>query len=254
MTCEPSEPVPVPASAVPPPSRRCPFDRPLGGALVALMAGMALAGRAGGGLGERSAWQSLALALLPMQVCAVGTFVALLRRERAGRPWGALLGWRAPAGLTTRQLLRRLGLEWLTLLAVTLLISQAVMWGARALGVELEAQHVVRLLQASGSPSLVALATLSATVLAPLSEELLFRRGLHGVLAWRLPARLATPLTALCFALLHGQLHTVPTLVAIGLALQWVCQREGLRQAILLHAAYNASQLLLLALTVLAEP
>ena len=58
---------------------------------MALMAGMALAGRAGGGLGERSAWQSLALALLPMQVCAVGTFVALLRRERAGRPWGALL-------------------------------------------------------------------------------------------------------------------------------------------------------------------
>lgn len=250
MTCEPSEPV---LSVVPPPVRGCPFDRPLAGALVALMAGMALMGPLSAWLGELSAWQSLALSLFPMQVFAVVTFMTMLRWELRGRPWRTLLGWCAPAGLTSRQLLRRLGLEWLTLLAATLLISQAVMWGAKALGVELEAQHVVRLLLASRSPALAVLAVLSATVLAPVSEELLFRRGLHGVLACRLP-RLATPLTALCFALLHGQLHTVPTLVAIGLALQWTCRREGLRQAILLHAAYNASQLLLLALTLLAEP
>ncbi|MGN0878916.1 MAG: lysostaphin resistance A-like protein [Oligosphaeraceae bacterium] len=250
MSCEPSAPV---LSVVPPPAWRCPFDRPLAGALVALMAGMALVGQVTAWLGELSAWQTLALSLLPMQVFAVVTFMWMLQRERHGQPWGTLLGWRPAAGLTSRQCLRRLGLEWLTLLTVTLLVSQAVLWGARALGVELEAQHVVRLLVASRSPALAVLVVLSATVLAPVSEELLFRRGLHGVLACRLP-RLATPLTALCFALLHGQLHTVPTLVAVGLALQWACRREGLRQAILLHAAYNASQLLLLALSLLAEP
>lgn len=82
--------------------------------------------------------------------------------------------------------------------------------------------------------------TLSLCVLGPLCEELLFRGALLHALA-PYGGRFAALISALLFAMMHGNfMQGVPTFV-IGLYLAWITLRAGcILPAIMAHMIYNA--------------
>lgn len=92
-------------------------------------------------------------------------------------------------------------------------------------------------------------------VLAPLAEEIIFRRGLHAWLATRLTrmwhgVSLPNLLVALLFGLLHALRHgsaamLLTALPALLIGLAWERSGRQLRVAVAVHAWYNASLMLL---------
>ena len=87
--------------------------------------------------------------------------------------------------------------------------------------------------------------TLSLCVLGPLFEELLFRGALLHALA-PYGGRFAALVSALLFAMMHGNfMQGVPTFI-IGLYLAWITLRAGcILPAILAHMIYNTYATLL---------
>ncbi len=77
-------------------------------------------------------------------------------------------------------------------------------------------------------------------VVAPLSEELLFRGVLLSAFARHLSFHFANLLQALLFAVIHGELLLSPFFLAMGLVAGWTVRRTGgLRAAVLLHILNN---------------
>ncbi|MDD5697702.1 MAG: CPBP family intramembrane metalloprotease [Victivallaceae bacterium] len=84
-------------------------------------------------------------------------------------------------------------------------------------------------------------------VLAPLTEELVFRRFIFGFLAPRCGFLTALVLTSGIFAVIHFSLYSLPALFFLGIAFQLIYLKFGsLYPAILMHSFNNA-----IALTVL---
>jgi membrane protease YdiL (CAAX protease family) len=82
----------------------------------------------------------------------------------------------------------------------------------------------------------------SATVLAPVCEELAFRGHLLSALRQRLGPAAAIALTALAFAALHLDPVRLPGLVFLGVLFGWLTWRSGsVYPAILAHAVNNAA-------------
>ena len=102
-------------------------------------------------------------------------------------------------------------------------------------------QPLVELIQETNEPwALVALAVL-AIVIAPLSEECLFRAGLYRFLKQHIPQRLATGLTALLFALVHYNTLSFLPLFLLGILLSIAYESTGyIRTPYLFHALFNA--------------
>lgn len=99
------------------------------------------------------------------------------------------------------------------------------------------------------SPPLAPALLLSSCFLAPCAEELLYRRLLPDALTHRGFPRLASHfLSALLFAVAHGNPRAFLSLVLFSLSLSALQEREDTLQAILVHGAFNALTLLSLAL------
>lgn len=97
--------------------------------------------------------------------------------------------------------------------------------------------------QGTASASALVLLVLAAVVIGPLTEELMMRGLLLPWLAGWLDARIALPLSALAFGLLHPQYGSSDLLVIVwlGWVFGWARLRSGrLLPAIALHAAFNA--------------
>jgi len=141
-------------------------------------------------------------------------------------------------------------------MAVGLLAALAMQVVAIGSGVALIASGID--LGAQDPPSalprlLVPLAAIAAAV----GEEYLFRQGLFGWLARRMPSGAANFVQATVFGFAHmvflvtpaavafwslafiTPLTALPTLISIGLILGWVYQREGLKAAIAAHVTFN---------------
>ena len=142
-------------------------------------------------------------------------------RPSQGRPMG-------PLGLG-KVLVITLGLVYLSNL-LTLLLTQFI--GT------LRGQAVTNPVDSLGGYPMV-LNLLLGCVIAPLSEEYLFRR----LLLERLRPygdSFAIPASALCFGLFHGNLNQLFYAVAVGAVFAYVVLRTGcLWQTILLHALVN---------------
>ena len=94
----------------------------------------------------------------------------------------------------------------------------------------------------------VALTTLLGCVIAPITEELMFRRLLLNRLR-PYGEKFAVVASALCFGLFHGNLNQVFYAFAIGLVFAYVALRTGrLWQVMLLHAMVNSISVLILPL------
>lgn len=111
-----------------------------------------------------------------------------------------------------------------------------------------ENQHpFLRLLQRDGSMSVVVgWLVLSAVVVAPLKEELLFRAMLQDGLARRIGSTAAIGITSVLFCLVHGFPDAL-ALLPLALILGYVYdRRQSVLSVVLIHALFNLTNILIL--------
>lgn len=100
--------------------------------------------------------------------------------------------------------------------------------------------NAVSLLRRSLDPLFVAVIVPTICLLAPVSEELLFRGALFGWLRSRLPSSAAIVLTAALFAGAHLLPALFPVLFVFGLGATWIRDRTGSTlNSFAMHATQN---------------
>ena len=119
------------------------------------------------------------------------------------------------------------------------------------LGGEAPVQEVVQIVDEAAGPGTKTAVVVTAVVLAPLAEELVFRGVLLRALARRYPGWPATVGSAAAFALAHlldaNAGLAVPALFVMGLVLARMVQASGrLGGAVAAHAGFNLLSVLLL--------
>ncbi len=119
-------------------------------------------------------------------------------------------------------------------------------YGAQCLGYsfagpDAEPQPIVTfLMHAQGWQSYLAVIAI-AVFAAPLTEELIFRGCLYGIVRQVGGRYVAMGVSAIVFALIHGHIPSLPGLVILALALALVYEKTGTLWApISMHAAFNA--------------
>lgn len=129
-----------------------------------------------------------------------------------------------------------------------------VVWGTAALwtfllrqfGIEAERQELVGIFAQTEDTRLLVAMVLLAVVVAPVTEELVFRAGLYRFLLARTAPWLATAISAALFALLHFNLLSFVPLVALGAIFALVYRRTGrIVVPMLAHALFNLNTIVL---------
>jgi membrane protease YdiL (CAAX protease family) len=110
---------------------------------------------------------------------------------------------------------------------------------------EMPVQQVLQVIARTRSGSVLVLATIVAVVVAPVSEEMLFRGFLQPALGRWTGRRLAMLLSAAFFAAAHMDLYAMPMLLVLGIALAYIYDRtRSLAAPVTLHMAFNGITLL----------
>jgi membrane protease YdiL (CAAX protease family) len=109
-----------------------------------------------------------------------------------------------------------------------------------------ERQELVDLFAQTRSPALLGFMVVLALVIAPISEELVFRAGIFRFLRTRTPRWVAFAVSAGLFALLHANWISFLPLFVLGLTFAAAYERTGrLAVPMLAHALFNLNTLLL---------
>jgi uncharacterized protein len=141
------------------------------------------------------------------------------------------------------------------LAALPLLLLTAPLWELtlRATGLPTARQDLIRILTEIDSPVLLAAMVLLAVVIAPLTEELVFRAGVFRYLRTRWPRWAALLLPSAFFAALHVNWSTLEglasalPLVVLAVIFSLAYERTGqLGTAVVAHACFNLNTLLVL--------
>jgi membrane protease YdiL (CAAX protease family) len=107
---------------------------------------------------------------------------------------------------------------------------------------DLTPQTPVKIFQESGHLVVQVLLTISAVIVAPLAEELLFRGYIYGVLKRFTDSYFAAVASALLFALVHLHIGTLLPLFALGLILVTAYELSGsLLVPVCIHGFFNAA-------------
>jgi membrane protease YdiL (CAAX protease family) len=182
---------------------------------------------------------SLGIALVALEALAFISSVYLFGMRRRGISWSGL-GLRPPgAGWVVATL-------FLAAIAipVTGLVTVLVML---VLGLPLENAQLDFLLPDGLSPLSALLMFLLAGLAVPFAEELLFRGVLYPLLRQRWGVWTAVLLSALIFALIHGEIAVGVTAFLLGILLAFVYEFSGsLWTSILIHAVNNSTKIALL--------
>lgn len=145
-------------------------------------------------------------------------------------------GWLGPAVATF--------LIALPVLAATGLIWQ---WLLTRLGVELERQDLIGMFLETKSIALLTTMILLATVLAPITEEVVFRAGLFRYARHRIPRWAALLVPSLLFAALHANLASFAPLTVLGIIFALAYERTGrIAVPIVAHGLFNLNTLVLI--------
>ncbi len=137
-------------------------------------------------------------------------------------------------------LITGLGLAWKTLL--------------EKFGIPVGEQEMIDLFRNTDDPALVGFMTILAAVVAPVTEELIFRAGLFRYLRTRIPRGFAYAIPALIFALLHGNLVALVPLFALGLFFAIAYERTGrISVPMIAHALFNLHTIVLVMLGVTTD-
>lgn len=138
-------------------------------------------------------------------------------------------------------------LAFLAALPVTTAVGLAWQYGLNAFDYPIAPQEITDLLSFDQPPALLFTVIIMAVIVAPVTEELVFRAGLFRYLRTRIHPVLAYALPALIFALLHANLAAFLPLAVLGLGLAFVYERTGsILVPILAHAFFNLNAVFLL--------
>jgi len=144
------------------------------------------------------------------------------------------------------QVLRYAGGTLLVVLPVIALISLGWNFVLRALSLPDAPQDLVKIFAETKSGAVIAGMLLVACVLAPISEELMFRAGLFRYIRQKLGRMPALLVSGLCFGLLHGSWAGSIPLAALGIILALVYEATGsIRVPLVVHALFNLNTILI---------
>ncbi len=124
----------------------------------------------------------------------------------------------------------------------------SLIWGGiiHLLDVKAPPQPLVTLFAEGGNILGMILLTLFAVVLAPISEELLFRGCLYRFLKSKTNIPFAFLISGTLFSLMHANLATFVPLMVIGILLAYLYEEEGnILVPMCFHACFNAFSLLM---------
>ena len=159
----------------------------------------------------------------------------------------------ADAGMSFANLFPQILLGWQAFLAVIgptgLLLMLGTLWRSK------ETQHsYLQALQGESGRVLIPWIALSAVVIAPLLEELLFRVTLQDWLHERVGGPASIGLTAVLFAIIHGWFDALP-LLPLSLALGYVYHHtRSYFACVTMHALFNGTNLALAVLSINSGP
>lgn len=135
------------------------------------------------------------------------------------------------------------------LAAMPLLVLTSIVWRAilQALGLPAERQALVDLFQQAESGPMLALLISIAVILAPVTEEIVFRAGLFRYARTRLPRVAALVGPALLFAALHANLSSFAPLVVLAVVFSLAYERTGsIAVPIIAHSLFNLNTVVLI--------
>lgn len=124
----------------------------------------------------------------------------------------------------------------------------SLIWGGIIYLLEVEAppQPLVTLFAEGGNVLGMILLTLFAVILAPISEELIFRGCFYRFLKSKTNIPFAFLISGVFFSLMHANLATFVPLMVIGILLAYIYEEEGnILIPICFHACFNALSLLI---------
>jgi len=158
----------------------------------------------------------------------------------------------APA-LPWTQVLRYAGGTLLVVMPVVALLSLGWNLVLQALGLPDAPQDLVRIFAETESGVVIAGMFFVACVLAPISEELVFRAGLYRYIRQKLGRMPALLVSGLLFGVLHGSWTGAIPLAGLGMLLALVYEATGsIRVPIIVHGLFNLNTILIV-LSGLAE-
>ena len=117
---------------------------------------------------------------------------------------------------------------------------------SKGFDIDLPVQDAILLLQDTENPFAFFGMLFLAVVVAPVVEENVFRAGIYRFLKGRFPMVLALLISGCIFGLVHGNLLSLPGLIAVGVCLGVSYELSGsLRVAIFFHAFFNLNSVVL---------
>ena len=115
----------------------------------------------------------------------------------------------------------------------------------RGYDINLPLQDAVILFQETQNPLTFIGLILLAVVVAPVVEETVFRAGVFRFFKGRVPIAVALFISGALFGLVHGNLQSLPGLVAVGMCLGLAYELSGsLRVPIFFHAFFNLNSII----------
>jgi membrane protease YdiL (CAAX protease family) len=133
-------------------------------------------------------------------------------------------------------------------IAIPVISAIGLMWKTiiNTLGLSIDEQDMVGMFRDVADPARWAFMVVLAVVIAPVTEELVFRAGLFRYLHKRVPHTFALTLPALAFALLHGNLAAFLPLFALGVFFAVAYEQTGrIAVPMIAHALFNLHTILL---------
>lgn len=135
------------------------------------------------------------------------------------------------------------------LIALPLITVVSLVWQGllQALGLPADPQDLIEIFAQTKSSRLLAVMIALAIVIAPVTEELVFRAGLFRFCRTRLPRWVAFVLPACLFASLHLNLASFVPLAALGILFSIAYERTGnIAVPMIAHGLFNLNTILLI--------
>lgn len=180
----------------------------------------------------------LIIGQIPFVVCGTGGALLGLRKNLQEHGWRKVLDMPAALPCTKRLFYGNL-LKWtLVLVSCSILLTAFATFLLKAAGFQNFPRQLLEKYGTEGGLSFWIVACISAVVIAPVTEEILFRRILYQSLKGLKFAH-AGMLTAFLFSLGHALPQAFVSYLFFSLVLQKACHKGSLWLAIGLHAGYN---------------
>jgi membrane protease YdiL (CAAX protease family) len=115
----------------------------------------------------------------------------------------------------------------------------------KGFAIDLPLQDAVLLFQDTTDPYIFASLIILAVIIAPIVEETVFRAGVYRFFKGKTSIPLSLLISGLMFGLIHGNLQSLPGLIAVGICLGLAYELSGsLRVSIFFHAFFNLNSVI----------